>query len=1014
MGVLEDFRYLTGRGNNFGAKDVKMEEAGPKCIAGTENKTQRYEVDQGVIDLYTIKGKNHKRTGVIKAALYDKDFGTWIYDVKYPRVEITYADCLLDNLASNELEEIVNRYIQEQSSVVPGPFVVPDSPLKRNLVVKTIPESPLKKQRSSLANQAESGTSKTKEIRVNIPMEIDEVVPRKLFDDEAGPSNSGFLSSDYSDEKIKNGVQYIKKEVCIEITKKIKGKNEINHIPGIIVDYRYYPEKTPPGYYYDIELNNNKHEFYNDDQIVDILGSCYEDEDISLEEPKEFKINLFDVLDKIKPVQSGIELRHHRLRQLFTFCQFPIFDTIHDMVVGDNLKEYKKIYIYDVLLRYREEMLTLITLDDIKNIEEPEYELSGKQKLTPKQEAAKAARIENKKQEYINTIARLSQQIIDPNARNVNIKAKQANIEALKIQLAELNEPNTPIKSGRSDKDFDVAVLPKNIKDKLEKEEKYKEQVYIEPNALKNLKSSHLLNYLEISRQDTINIKKLEFIKKYIYPNYDDIKNPDYEIFGMFSLTKKYITSLTGSKLPGKEDKEVGEDVYTNEDLGVNVSNIFPVNALEILGMRPFGYNKLGQYNVNFKDFIYKIQLSQQEDHLRNKIITTFDTIGPLPNLTNTTGLLRKEIDPNIELIDLRTPAKNYDSAWIFDNIFGDKKTITMSGETHYNIYFQNKDINEGKEYTFAKFDLLNGGKSLKLYYFGNYLVPEGLETAKGKYAPKSSSNRHVAIKIAECYNNFEKEGISQEDQRKIVLFMSFFKFGGDFIQGIWQYILAYPNEFKANTNYINFYKQQELNGLKLHIATDTLSAIISSLFGGLVVTANSQFGKLPGLQAGGTEFFFINENNYNYYQKKFENKPILQKHIEQSIINIYNCEKKNNSELSWVEFFKNIGNYEKSIIKQIINQHYNDNGILEGFSDKCNDDKRIQQYFENIKGKGKKTYTWEQIIEIMRKTSEKNETEPLTENEVNLLFDQEFRFGKKRVKDLSEDFKYLLTLNEF
>ena len=155
----------------------------------------------------------------------------------------------------------------------------------------------------------------------------------------------------------------------------------------------------------------------------------------------------------------------------------------------------------------------------------------------------------------------------------------------------------------------------------------------------------------------------------------------------------------------------------------------------------------------------------------------------------------------------------------------------------------------------------LNDGKKLKLTHFGGYTYKNGLTTGESYFAPKSSSNRHVSIKLAECYNNFESN-VSSEEQKDILRFISFFKFGGDFIQGIWQYILAYPTKFRDTVkSYDDFWKKVDLNGLKVHIAVDTLSSIISSLFGGVVVTGNKQFGKLENNYIGESEFYYVKEN---------------------------------------------------------------------------------------------------------------------------------------------------------
>jgi hypothetical protein len=1140
MGVLEDYRYLIGRGNSFGAgedEDSAMDDqetddyiGTPVCIGGGDMGKDIWR--PGIIIrkyifrnnpnflVYFPEYNNLKQfigTGYYKTYLSDITKNN-LEKCKNTNIIVPNNDELLDirktgrvytsSLSNDEkFKQIIdsNSKTDENKSLPSTPLsLVPESP-KRKLseVSESQAKTPRTKsgrtpgkgkeskskeeiQAEEQAKQAEEQTKKElkkviKASRIQDmkekqaikerqggagpsgaaitparsrpisppdsppgPPERDVSDGRRLFtDNQSEPSNSNFLSASYTTANVINGnIQHnssIKeREDAIENIENIKKEVCVNGLPALIVDYRYYPEPKQPmrpnsGFYYDVEVNENQHIFVNNNDIRNMLTPCpsIEKKKLNQEKPP-FRINLFNVLDKIKPIPSGIDLRLYRLRQLFTFCQFPIFDTIHDMVVGDNLKAYKKIYIFDVLKSYREEMLNLIT-DDLLNdpnlgISDVPNEVEGGSKLSPDEQLKARNRAIGRKEQTIKEAEAELKNLNEGKVRELRSadtlpkKIEEANkkLKKLKDELEILkNSPlGAPIKS-QINNDFNVAKIPDQMKKKIEKEEKDKEQPFIDPAALNRLTSSHLLKDLS-----DLNGDKIKFIKKYIFPKWkkkekqkkpeeseesddeeedvvEDDEDADYYVFGMFTLTKKYITSLTGSTLPKRTDRQRGDVTLTSENLGVNVSNMYPVNALEILGMKPFGYNMSGQYSSNFKDFLYTIQLNQQQDRLQNKIITTFDTVGKLPELTNITGLLRKEIDPQIKLVDLRTPAKNYDSAWISDHIFGDKDTIEMSGDTKYEIYFEGAGIN----HPFVEFDLLNGGRTLKLYKFGNYSYPAGLETGKGFYAPKSSSNRHVAIKIAECYNNFEKEGVLLEEQRRIVRFLSFFKFGGDFIQGIWQYILAYPNEFKDNTNYINFYNQQELNGLKLHIATDTLSAIISSLFGGLVVTANSQFSKLGGLQAGGTEFFFLKESLYNYFDEKINQSKKLEDCIDKTIEYIWKCET-NKEGLDKEIFISTIKNdsLKKDIIKTIIIQQAQYIKSLdpskqisyEPFDPNCNSG-RMKEYKNRINS-GYHSDT-EEAPDILAGRLERVGIVPMQE------------FGKKRVKDLSEDFKYLLTL---
>jgi hypothetical protein len=746
--------------------------------------------------------------------------------------------------------------------------------------------------------------------------------------------NDNLLKSTFDNKSFS---KYIRKTV----RRKNPNKNESNYLYGIINDYRLNKENKYTYYAYFRDTNQTLP--IRLDQIVNI--EIQPESGIDLNEPEPFRINLFDVLDKIKQPELNINIRHYRLRQLFTFCQLPIYDTIHDMVVGGNLKDYKNLYFYDILKGYRDEMFNLITNDDIKNIGfnlnvtdiQHENIKGGISSITPG---------------------------VHVNTERPKRTTGKIDYSDNKREEREIEFDNVPVKEDKQDK----------------------EQINVDPIVIERLKANRNLKNLKDLDMDSQ--KKLDFIKQNIYPNWDkkdnngNYSNPDCYMIKLFTLTEEDLKFIRKTKI-----NEVQQG-YISEDLGANISNIFPIQALEILGIRPFGFNKLAQYKYSFMHFLDKVQLYQQEfREPTKKVVTTFDTIGQLSNLTNITGLLKKEIDTTIFATDIRTPAKNYDSAWIFDEIFDKtKETIKMTGNTKYKIFFndQNANINNHK---FAKFDLLDGGKSLKLYYFGDYHFSEGLQTKDFNYyfSPKSSSNRHVSIKIAECYNNFtfnrrmNKEEINEKinEQSKIVRFMSFFKFGGDFIQGIWQYILAYPSYFKTNEKYQNFYNQCNLNGLKLHIATDTLSACISSLFGGVVVTSNTQFRKLENLQYGGTEFFFLNEELYNIFNHEISESQLLEYCVSESIYNIYKCEKMRNGQLTWENFRKNINRRVTNIIENIILTYQAiHQGKYESIpdSDNCNNE-RMNKYFKDY-------------------------------------YNPTMSFGKKRVKELCEDYKYLLKIH--
>jgi hypothetical protein len=519
-----------------------------------------------------------------------------------------------------------------------------------------------------------------------------------------------------------------------------------------------------------------------------------------------------------------------------------------------------------------------------------------------------------------------------------------SDIQAVQAAQAVPVTPNTPITPKNITFAPGVGMTPTSSKKQCKNT-----PITINTNVIKTLKLTS--NYDNINNNLTdMDIKKILYIKKYIYPmneGCEDVKfipkHADGWMFGMFLLTKGYKIKLLGEGI---------EEGY--EKAGKNISNIIAISALEIFHMKPYGFNLLAQGYTNFLDFINYLMTNQQEKVDTNKIVTTFDTVGKLPYLTNITPLLKKETIDDIDLLDLRTPAKTYDSAWMFDEIFSkDKKTITIYGNTHYDLFFEDSVLADiynipgtpgasSGSYPFCKFSLLDNGLVLKLYQFGNYHFFDGLETGSlKKFAPKSSSKNDVAIKIVDCYNELEQ--LSDERYKKnIIRYLSFFKFGGDFIQGIWQYILSYPSEFQNNRIFQQFYTDNKLAGLKLHIATDGLSAIITSLFGGLVVTSNTQFAKLEGLSKGATEFFFVKKQVYDELDKIYKE----QRKIKPS-------------------------------------------------------------------GLTTKRYTLDEIKDIMIKTAadRNNDVSP---EEIDIYFDPKYLFGKsKKRNDLNNDFKYLLTLNE-
>ena len=187
-----------------------------------------------------------------------------------------------------------------------------------------------------------------------------------------------------------------------------------------------------------------------------------------------------------------------------------------------------------------------------------------------------------------------------------------------------------------------------------------------------------------------------------------------------------------------------------------------------------------------------------------------------------------------------------------------------------------------------------------------------------------------------------------------------------------------------------------------------------------------------------------------------------MEKYIEESIVSIYNCKVKTQPLLTWGEFYQNIGNYEREIVKRVIKEYERNNKLFEPFpnyntKEECDDSSRMKHYKElmypprrantqelkNMKDNGEEvegplSLTFlqlgrkiqeithqpdEQIYKILtdlglniNDTINKNRYEKIKAQLYNkgINLDQMQEFGKKRVKDLSEDFKYLLTLNEF
>jgi hypothetical protein len=597
-----------------------------------------------------------------------------------------------------------------------------------------------------------------------------------------------------------------------------------------------------------------------------------------------FEINLFDVLDKIKQPDPGVNILYYRLRQLFTFCQLPVFDTIHDMVIGNNLnkKNIKDWYFDNILLSYRNEMFNLIQETWLEPFD------SFNQKIF--------------------------NELIPEQYKPLELETEKTRTTPRSVERVFYNNPN--------------------------------------------VSKCNLMNLNQIDKQ------KIVFIKKYIFPYIDPQKDPNADMFGMFTLQKEYKTRLLGKHL-GKNKETI------DLELGQNISNIYILQALEILGMTPIAYNMVSK-NIFFSDFIQVIASNQQSNFDRNfdterlNVITTIDTQGRLSYLTNISPFIKNQYQPpQIYPIDLRTPAKTYDSAWIETSLFerGPKyqhSIVTIKGKTNYKLFFKCDTI----DYTFCEFDLLKNGRFLKLYKFGNYSY-NGLETGD-PFAPSSSSNAHLASAITKLY---ESGDIAK------ARFISFFKFGGDFIQGIWQFILSYPDYFNGDAfNQFKNNNKDIFEGIKLHIATDGLSAAISSLFGGVVATTNTKYINLEGLPSGGTEFFFVKKQVNDLLRTPFV--QLNDSLIIKSIKEVYKCKSRERGfNLTFEQFYSSLGNFEKEIIKKIIETYNTQIGVMEPLPANCDDDR--MRYYNSL-------------------------TTPMYFNQ---------NFGKKRVKEIIDDYNYLLNV---
>jgi hypothetical protein len=411
---------------------------------------------------------------------------------------------------------------------------------------------------------------------------------------------------------------------------------------------------------------------------------------------------------------------------------------------------------------------------------------------------------------------------------------------------------------------------------------------------LDSLNKKQKTNYFDTPKRKS-QVNTLMYIQNNIYTNYNDPDTPDYYMYGMFKTGKEqdeYKKDLLGYSLKNEKDK-------TN--LGANVSNIYIINAIEILSVRPCNYNTFGRiFNNDFNIFLRHVTNIRSSNNITNKspVLVTIDIPGRQAYLGNMGPYLGGELgNGDVKIYDLATPAKVYDSAGNSDELFkrtADKPetgTITLTGNTRYNLYFRCEYF----ERPFAKFDLLNNGKQLKLYQFGTSNEPNGITTGTPD-GPENSTNAAVAMMITSLY---------KKKKNKDIRFYSFFKFGGDFIQGVWQYILSYPSEIPDITFKTVFNaNKQYFNCIKIHLSTDGLSAAIASLFGGFVLTSNTKYWKLEDGFAGGTEFFFVTTEMFKEMIKS--NKKVLSdyKLIEQSAKNIYKDYDKKNfmSESSFVD----------------------------------------------------------------------------------------------------------------
>jgi hypothetical protein len=297
-------------------------------------------------------------------------------------------------------------------------------------------------------------------------------------------------------------------------------------------------------------------------------------------------------------------------------------------------------------------------------------------------------------------------------------------------------------------------------------------------------------------------------------------------------------------------------DLEENKDgLGDNVSNFYPIQACEILGVRPISFTGTVHYRFpeyTFKNFIKDINTD-------NKSISDIDFTVDMTHSPAEFATVSKIAGCDYDYVDnkypigfissktyISTPGKLYDKTGnptqLLNYGMGSINEIFMKTTTvKYNIFFKDDSIKFDSIFLQCNTNQKTIRKNKKNVDECKLIIDRFCDVIYNNKVgiPEKSEVSHVASKISTILNN-----------RDQCYYIAAYKFCGDFLQSIWHFYLN-----KINTR-----------NLKIHISGDTISACICSLFGGIVVMTNKALHNFNGNHYGGLEYYLIKSRVYDKF----------------------------------------------------------------------------------------------------------------------------------------------------